>query len=135
MQELDDKGFHQERDAAVAFGPGHGQFADCAVAVFELRDAGFDDGFKLAGIQMPPLAFSPAVDVRAPGSVGGVYPALTGLEHHFNNDALCFQREGNRFHRPRRFQSKKMFVQGGIFHGGNSEFKKQNSRALWENSQ
>ncbi len=39
-----------------------------AVAVFELGNARFDDGLKLAGIQVPPLAFGPAVDV---GSLGG----------------------------------------------------------------
>lgn len=135
LQQFDDKGFHQQGDAAVAFRPGHGQFFDAAVAVLELGDARLDDRFKLTGIQMPPLAFVPAVDVRAPGAVGGVCPYLTGFEHDFNHHALIRQRQINRFHRPGRFQSKKMFVQGGVFYGGGSQFGNPNVQALWKKSQ
>src|SRR3989338_5250351 len=63
LQQFDHKGFHQEGDAAVELGPWHGQFFDGTVAVFELGYTRLDECLKLAGIQMPPLALSPAVDV------------------------------------------------------------------------
>ncbi len=135
LQQFDDKGFHQQGDAAVAFRPGHGQFFDSAVAVFELGDARFDQGLKLAGVQMPPLALSPTVDVSSPGSVRGIRPHLALLENNFNHHALIRQGKVNRFHRPGRLQSKKMFVKGGVFHDGIGVVEKQYSLTLRENSQ
>src|SRR4030066_2308683 len=135
FQEFDPKGFHQEGDAAVALGPWHGQFFDGAVAVFELGDTRLDECLKLAGIQMPPLALSPAVDVSPLRAVRRIRPYLTCLENNFNNDALIRQGEVNRLHRPRRFQSKKMFVKGGVFHDGIGVFEKRNSLTLREISQ
>ena len=43
VQQLNHKGFHQKSNSAVAFRPWHGQFFDCAVAVFELGYTRFDD--------------------------------------------------------------------------------------------
>jgi len=135
VQQLNHKGFHQKRDPAVAFRPWHGQLLDCAVAVFELGYARFDEGLKLAGIQMPPLALSPAVDVGSLGTVRGISPHLASLENDFNHDALIRQGEVNRLHQPRRFQSKKMFVKGSVFHDGVGVVEKPNSPALRKNSQ
>ena len=135
MQQLDDKGFHQEGDPAVAFCPGNRQFLNGAVAVLELGDARFDERLKLAGVQVPPLAFGPAVDVGAFGRVRRVGPDLPLLENDFNDQALFLQRNINRLNRPRRFQPKKVFVQGGVFHDVVSDFEKMNSVALRKNSQ
>jgi len=65
----DHKGFHQKRNSAVAFRPGNVQFLDCSIAVFELGYTRLDDGFKLAGIQMPPPSLSPTVNVSSLGAV------------------------------------------------------------------
>jgi hypothetical protein len=135
VQQLNHKGFHQESGSAVTFHPWHGQLFDCAVAVFELGYARFDVGFKLAGIQMPPLALSPTVDVSSLGTVRGIHSYLTLLENNFNHGALIRQGEVNRLHRPRRFQSKKMFVKGGVFHDGVGVVEKKNSPASRKKSQ
>jgi hypothetical protein len=39
------------------------------------------------------------------------------------------------FNRPRRFQSKKLFVQSGVFHDGGSDYEMLNSLASRKNSQ
>ena len=135
LQQLDHKCFHQERDSAVAFSPWHGQFFDCTIAVFELGYTHLDERLKLAGIQMSPLALSPTVDVSSLRAVRRIRPHLTCLENNFNNDALIRQGEVNRLHRPRRFQSKRMFVKGIVFHDGIGVFEKRNPLTLREISQ
>jgi len=57
------------------------------------------------------------------------------LENNFNHHTLIRQRKVNRFHRPRRFQSKKMFVKGGVFHDGIGVFEKLDSPTLKKKSQ
>ena len=124
LQQLDYKSFHQQGDPAVAVSPGNGQLFDCAVAVFELWYTRFDEGLKLASVQVSPPAFGPAIDVGSFAGVRGVSPHLAGLENNFNHHALLGQRKVNKFHRPGRFQSKKVFVQGSVFHVVVGEFEK-----------
>ena len=135
LQQFDHKGFHQKGDPAVAFSPWHGQFFDGAVAVFELGNACFDEGLKLAGIQMPPLAFSPAIDMGSSRAIRGIRPYLALLENNFNYHALIRQGKVNRLRRPRRLQSKKVFVKGSVFHDGIGVFEKLDSPTLKKNSQ
>jgi hypothetical protein len=93
LQKFDHKGFNQKSDA-----------------VFELGYVRFNDRLKLAGIQMPPLMFAPAVDVSSLGVIRRVCPYLSSLENNFNHHATLSQREVNRLHRLRRLQFKKVFV-------------------------
>ena len=122
-------------DPAVAFDPRHSQFLNGAVAVLELGDARLDERLELAGVQMPPLAFRPAIDVGAFGRIRRVGPYLPSLEDNLNYYSLILQRKGNMFNRPRRFNSEKLFVQCGVFHVVGYEFRKRYSRAVRENSQ
>ena len=135
LQQLDHKGFHQQGDPTVAFSPWHGQLFDGAVAVFELGDACFDECLKLASVQVPPLAFGPTVDVGSLGGIRGVSPHLASMESNFNHHTLFGQRKVNRLHRPGRFQSKKLFVQGSVFHDVVGDVKKLDSATLREISQ
>ena len=135
LQQLDHKCFHQKGDPAVAFGPWHGQFFNCAVAIFELGYARLDDRLKLAGIQMPPLTFGPAVDVSSLRIIRRIRPYLAVLEFNLNDNPLLFKGKINSLYRPRRLQSKKSFVQGGVFHDVVSVFEKQNSLLLTRKSQ
>ncbi len=56
----------------------------CTVTVLELRHARFDDGLKLTGVQVSPLALTPTVHVSPLGSVGGVGPHLPLLENNLD---------------------------------------------------
>ena len=135
LKQLDHKAGHQGGDAAVALGPGHSQLFDSAVAVLELGHACLDEGFKLAGIQVSPLAFAPAVDMGSLGGVRGVRPHLVFLENNLHHDTLICQRKIHRLDRPRRLQSKKVFVQHCVFHGSVNQFVKLHSAGVNENSQ
>lgn len=84
---------------------------------------------------MPPLAFSPAIDMGSLRAVRGIGPYLALLENNFNHHALIRQGKVNRLHRPRRFQSKKVFVKGSVFHDGIGMFEKLDSPTLKKNSQ
>ena len=74
------------------------------------------DGLELAGVQMAPFAFAPAVDVGAGSLIGGVSPDLPLFEHHLHGHALLCHRQIHAFNRPRCFNSKQMFVQRRVFH-------------------
>ncbi len=76
LQQSEHEGLHEQCDACVALSPGHGQLLHRAIAVLELGHARLYDGFKLAGVQVPPLASLPAVDVGSGLFVGGVCPHL-----------------------------------------------------------
>lgn len=93
------------------------------------------DRLKLACVQMPPLAFAPTVDVSPLRAVRGIRPYLALLENNFNYHALLRQKKINMLYRPRRLQSKKGFVQGGIFHDVVGEFEKPDSLPLRIKSQ
>ena len=95
LEQLDDEAGHQGGDPAIALSPGDDQFFDRAVAVLELGNARFDDGLKLAGVQMLPLTFRPAVDVGSSGGVRWIGPHLTSFEDHLNHYALLSQRQVN----------------------------------------
>lgn len=94
LKQLDDKTGHQCRDSAVALGPRHRQLFNRAIAVFELGDTCLDKGLKLAGIQMTPLALTPAIDVRPLGRIGGVRPHLTLLQNNFDHHPPGCQSKG-----------------------------------------
>ena len=125
LEQFDDKAGHQCSDPAVALCPGHGQLLDRAVAVFELGNAGFDEGLELAGIKVTPLAFAPAVDVSPLGRIGRICPDLPALKNYLNDHLLVNKRQINLVNRPRRLQSKKLFVQRGVFHGQLGKFENQ----------
>jgi len=88
LKQLDNEPGHHCGDPAVAFCPGHRQFFDCAVAVLELGDSGFDDGLELASIEVSPLALAPAIDVCPLGCVCWVSPHLALLQNNFDHHAL-----------------------------------------------
>jgi len=127
LEQFDNKTGHQGGDAAIAFSPGNGQLFNTAIAVLELGHTRFDDGLKLAGIQVSPLAFAPAVDVRSLGVVGGVSPHLASSENNLNHNTLLCQRKVHRLDRPRCFQSKKVLVQRSVFHGVDEKYEKLDS--------
>ena len=135
MQQFDDKARHQGGDTAVTLSPGNDQLFDGPIAVFELGNTGFDEGLELAGVQVAPLPFSPAVDVGSLGGICGVAPYLPLLQNDLNHHPLVCQRQVDTLHRPRCFQSKKVFVQRGIFHGMDKQFEKLDSAGANENSQ
>ena len=72
---------------------------------------------------MPSLTFVLAVDVRSLGVIRRASPGLTALENDLNHHALIRQRMVNRFHRPWRFQSKRLFAQRGVFLDFPGKFK------------
>lgn len=80
--------------------------------------------FHVVTIQMPPLAFAPTVDVSSLRAISGIRPYLSLLENNFNHHALLRQGKVNRLNRPKRLQSKKMFVRGSIFHDVIGELEK-----------
>ncbi len=123
FKQFDNESRHQGGDTAVTFGPRHCQCFDCAVDVFELGKTCLDDGLKLAGIEVAPLALGPAIDMSPLGGVGGVAPNLTLLQNHFDHHTLVRQGQVYLSDRPRGLQSEKMLIQRGIFHAqaGNIE--------------
>ena len=135
LKQFDDKPCHQGRNPAITLSPWNGQLFDCAVAVFELGHAGFDDGLELACVQVTPLTFAPTVDVRSLGRISGVCPHLTFLQNNFYHHPLVCQRKVNLFDRPRRLQSKKLLIQCGVFHTNSDNFKKLDFLAASKNSQ
>ena len=135
FKQFDDKAGHHGGDPAVAFGPGHCQFFNRAITVFELGDTGFDEGLKLTGIEVSPLALAPAVDVRPLGRIGRVRPHLPLLQNNFDHHALVRQRQVYPSDRPRCIQSKKLLVQRCVFHVQNGIFEKPDFPRLSEKSQ
>jgi hypothetical protein len=97
--------------------------------------AGFDERLELAGVQISPLTFSPAVDVSPLGGVCGVSPELALLQNDFHHNSLVCQRQLYLLHRPWGMQSKKVFVQRYVFHGTVNQFEKLNSAGVNVNSQ
>ena len=101
LQQFDHKSLHQQGDSAVAFSPGHGQFLNSTIAVFKLGHACFNEGLKLACVQMSPLTFVPTVNMSSLGFIRGVNPHLASFQYNLNHHALVRQRKVHRFHRPR----------------------------------
>jgi hypothetical protein len=101
----------------------------------KLGNARLDDGLKLAGVQVPPLTFGPAVDVGSLCGVHRVSPHLPLLQYNLNHDPLVCQRKVHLLHRPGCLQSKKVLVQGGVFHATVNQFEKLDSAGVTENSQ
>ena len=95
----------------------------------------FDGGLELARVQVAPLPLGPAVDLGSLGCVCGVSPHSCLIENHFGYYALVYSRHVHLLHRPRRLHAKKVFLQGGIFHGVVSQFVKLNSAGMNEKSQ
>ena len=135
LEQLDNKRGHQCCDPAVALRPWNCQFFDRCVTEFELGNPSLDDGLELAGIEVAPLALGPAIDMRPLGGVGGVSPNLTLLQNHFDNHTLICQGEVYLLHRPRGLQSKKLFIQHGVFHVVLDNFEKLDCLAVSEKSQ
>ena len=135
LQQFDNEGRHQRGDPAVTLSPRHCQFFDRSVVIFELGNPRLDDGLELAGVQVTPLAFGPAIDVSPLGGVGGVAPNLTLLQNHFDHHTLLGQGQVNLSDRPRGLQSKKMLIQRGIFHAQAGNIESLDCPAAREKSQ
>jgi hypothetical protein len=116
LQELEHERLHQMRDAGVAISPRGGQLLHAAIGVFDLGDAGADDGLKLAGVQMPPLALAPAVDMGSGGGAGGISPDLAFFEGKVHRNALRLNGHVHRLNHPRRLDAQQMFVKRCVFH-------------------
>lgn len=102
--------------ASIAIRPRRGQLLHAAVGIFELGHARCDESLKLAGVQMPPRAFVPAVDVGSGVRAGGVCPNLIRFERHAHGDALRLHVHIHRLHRPRRLYAQQMLVKRCVFH-------------------
>jgi hypothetical protein len=135
LKQLDNKAGHQCGDAAVTLRPGHHQFLDRAVTVFELGNACLDEGLKLAGIKVTPLALAPPIDVGPLGRISGITPHLALLQNDFDHHTLLGQAKVYAFDRPRRLQSKKLLIQRGVFHLACGNFEKLDCLAVSEKSQ
>ena len=105
---FDNENHHQGGHTAVMLGSGHHQLLNRAITVFGLGKACLYENLELTGIevaqQVVQLAFVPTIYMRFSGRVCGDHQAL-----------LC-KRPVHLVYRLRRLQSKKLFIQYGIFH-------------------
>ena len=124
LKQFDNERRHHGGDTAVAIRPRYRQFFDRAVTEFELGNAGFDDGLKLAGVQVSALAFAPTIDVSPLGQIGGVGSDFFLLQNHFDHHALVGQGKVYSSDRPRCLQSKKLLIQRCVFHVQTSNVEK-----------
>lgn len=121
--------------AGEIYTEGHRQFLDRAVTVFELGNTCLDDRLELAGIEVAPLALAPTIDVCSLGRISWVRPHLALLQNNFDHHTLLRQRQVHLLHRPRRLQSKKMFIQRGVLHIALDNFEKKDFPAASKKSQ
>jgi hypothetical protein len=123
LKQFDHECSHQGAHKAVTLCPRNRQFFNRAVGIFELGNSSLDEGLKLAGVQVPPLALRPAMNMRPLGGISGVRPDLNFLQNHLDHHTLVSQGKVNLLDRPRGLQSKKMLLQRSIFHdqAGNIE--------------
>ena len=110
LQQLDIKGLHQHSHASIAISPRNGKFFERSVAVFQLRQCRFDNGFKLKSIQVTPLPLTPSIDMGLCSRLGWISPNDAFIQGNLNNKLIDPFQEGNILDIPRIGNIQHIFI-------------------------